>query len=96
MDYEVGKPSLTHWKKIAAARNCSLMELQPVTGRSHQLRVHLQAIGHPILGDPFYAHPQALAAAPRLLLHAAELTLNHPESRKRMHFTSAPDESLLQ
>jgi tRNA pseudouridine32 synthase/23S rRNA pseudouridine746 synthase len=52
--------------------------LEPVTGRSHQLRVHLLAIGHPILGDALYAPPAALAQSPRLLLHAASLSLRHP------------------
>ena len=51
---------------------------EPLTGRSHQLRVHLQAIGHPILGDELYATPEAFAMAPRLLLHAERLTLPHP------------------
>ncbi|MGL6161458.1 pseudouridine synthase [Microbulbifer sp.] len=92
VDLEAGKPSLTRWEKISLSGGCSLVRLKPVTGRSHQLRVHLEATGHPILGDPFYAHPQARAAAPRLLLHAAELALTHPESGEWMRFTSAPDE----
>jgi tRNA pseudouridine32 synthase/23S rRNA pseudouridine746 synthase len=54
------------------------VELEPLTGRSHQLRVHLQAIGHPILGDELYAPAPVLALAPRLLLHAERLTLPHP------------------
>ena len=95
VDFEVGKPSLTRWERMAVGDNCSLVKLMPVTGRSHQLRVHLQAIGHPILGDPFYAHPQALAAAPRLLLHAAALSLPHPDTGEQLHFTSAPNERLF-
>jgi tRNA pseudouridine32 synthase/23S rRNA pseudouridine746 synthase len=64
------------------------VELEPVTGRSHQLRVHLAALGHPILGDELYAGPAALARAPRLLLHAAELALPHPADGTVMRFAS--------
>jgi len=91
VDFAVGKPSLTQWQKLSSDGNSCLLELTPVTGRSHQLRVHMQALGHPILGDPFYAHPAALAAAPRLLLHAAMLSFTHPASGERMLFESAPD-----
>ena len=83
-----GKPSRTLWRRLQddalAAR--TLLELEPVTGRSHQLRVHLQAIGHPIVGDTLYApgHP-----APRLLLHACRLALDHPGSGTRCEFESA-------
>lgn len=96
VDFELGKPSLTRWEKVSASGGRSLVALKPVTGRSHQLRVHLQAIGHPILGDPFYAHPQALAAAPRLLLHATELALTHPESGEWVRFSRSPDQHLFQ
>lgn len=88
VDFEVGKPSLTRWERVAVGDGHSLVRLMPVTGRSHQLRVHLQAIGHPILGDPFYAHPQALKAAPRLLLHATTLKLQHPLTSLEVHFES--------
>ena len=56
------------------------LELEPLTGRSHQLRVHLLAIGHPIAGDTLYAPPEVAAFAPRLLLHASELAFTHPAS----------------
>ncbi|WP_444915191.1 RluA family pseudouridine synthase [Microbulbifer sp. TRSA007] len=78
VDFEVGKASLTHWKKISSVGGSSLLRLKPITGRSHQLRVHMNAIGHPILGDPFYAHQEAMTAASRLLLHASELEFVHP------------------
>jgi tRNA pseudouridine32 synthase/23S rRNA pseudouridine746 synthase len=80
VSHEAGKPSTTRWQVLArdAALHRTRLALQPVTGRSHQLRVHLQALGHPILGDELYAHAQALAAAPRLLLHACRLSLPHP------------------
>ncbi|GAA5524935.1 dual-specificity RNA pseudouridine synthase RluA [Microbulbifer aestuariivivens] len=95
VDFEVGKPSLTRWQRVATGENCSLVKLMPVTGRSHQLRVHLQAIGHPILGDPFYAHAPALAAAPRLLLHAAALSFAHPDSGEALRFVSVADAELF-
>jgi tRNA pseudouridine32 synthase/23S rRNA pseudouridine746 synthase len=77
IDHERGKPSLTRVRVLArdAANNTTRVELEPVTGRSHQLRVHLLAIGHPILGDALYAPPEVLAQAPRLLLHARDLSL---------------------
>ncbi|WP_144324993.1 RluA family pseudouridine synthase [Tepidimonas aquatica] len=77
-----GKPSHTRWRILGLERwgplSATRVELQPITGRSHQLRVHLAALGHPILGDPLYADGAARHAAPRLLLHAAALTLPHP------------------
>ncbi|BBM01450.1 RluA family pseudouridine synthase [Microbulbifer sp. GL-2] len=88
VDFEVGKPSLTHWEKISNSNSCSLIRLKPITGRSHQLRVHMQAIGHPILGDPFYAHKEAVAAASRLLLHASELKFIHPVKEEMLQFNS--------
>jgi len=83
-----GRPSLTHWRVLArdAAAGTTRMALEPVTGRSHQLRVHLLAIGHPILGDALYA-PQLSAS--RLMLHASELTIPHPDDARPMHFRSA-------
>lgn len=90
VDFEVGKPSLTRWKKLSSDGESCLLELTPVTGRSHQLRVHMQAIGHPILGDPFYAHPQAAAAASRLLLHAKELSFVDPVQKNARHFFCDP------
>lgn len=72
-----GKPSLTRWRVLSRDANAGLsrLALEPVTGRSHQLRVHLAAIGHPILGDELYAPPAVHAAAARLLLHADALSL---------------------
>lgn len=75
VSHAIGKPSLTRWQVLSrdAASGSSRLALIPVTGRSHQLRVHLAAIGHPILGDELYAPPAWAAAAPRLLLHACQL-----------------------
>jgi tRNA pseudouridine32 synthase / 23S rRNA pseudouridine746 synthase len=82
VDRDQGKPSLTRWRAVGPGplAGSTRVELEPVTGRSHQLRVHLQAIGHPIVGDALYAPPDIAAAAPRLLLHASELQLVHPAS----------------
>jgi tRNA pseudouridine32 synthase/23S rRNA pseudouridine746 synthase len=80
VSHERGKPSSTLWQVLArdAVLNQTRLALQPITGRSHQLRVHLQALGHPILGDELYAHSEAQAAAPRMMLHACRLSLPHP------------------
>jgi len=92
IDNERGKPSQTRWRVLGfdAAANTTRVELEPVTGRSHQLRVHLQALGHPILGDALYAPAGVQAKAPRLLLHAAALRFTHPASGLEMSFESAP------
>ena len=88
-----GKASQTRWRCVAqdTQRQSSRVELEPLTGRSHQLRLHMQAIGHPILGDALYAYPQALAMAPRLLLHACALSLEHPHNGTPMHWECAAD-----
>ncbi len=92
VDYVNGRPSVTRWRVLSPdiERNGTRLELEPVTGRSHQLRVHLQAIGHPILGDDLYASPEAVARASRLLLHACELNLPHPATGVLMSFVSPP------
>ena len=88
--HTTGKPSVTRWKVLGTGpvEGSTRLLLEPVTGRSHQLRVHLLALGHPILGDNLYAHPEALSASPRLLLHATELSLPHPTTAQTMHWTS--------
>ncbi len=92
VDHVNGRPSVTRWRVLSPEPELggTRLELEPVTGRSHQLRVHLQAIGHPILGDDLYASPQAIARANRLLLHACELHLPHPVSGEPMTFFSLP------
>jgi len=77
IDHERGKPSLTRVRVLSrnVDAGTTRVELEPVTGRSHQLRVHLLAAGHPILGDALYAPPEVLRLAPRLLLHARDLSL---------------------
>ncbi len=88
VNHETGKPSLTRLQRLHfdAVRNTSHVLLEPLTGRTHQLRLHLQAIGHPILGDALYAPPAVVAMAPRLLLHACTLGFNHPASGVAMQF----------
>jgi tRNA pseudouridine32 synthase/23S rRNA pseudouridine746 synthase len=85
VDREMGKPSQTRWRVMERGTQSTRLLLEPLTGRSHQLRVHLQAIGHPIVGDALYA-PDAPAS--RLMLHASALTLEHPRSARPLHFDS--------
>ncbi|EKN5147497.1 TPA: bifunctional tRNA pseudouridine(32) synthase/23S rRNA pseudouridine(746) synthase RluA [Yersinia enterocolitica] len=90
--YETGKPSQTLYQVLSRdADGSTRVKLSPITGRSHQLRVHMLAIGHPILGDGFYAHPEAKAMASRLQLHAHELCITHPEFGTVMHFKCEPE-----
>ena len=77
--HETGKPALTEYKVTKASDAESRVRLHPLTGRSHQLRVHMLALGHPIIGDPLYA-PETATEYPRMMLHAEELRLHHPES----------------
>lgn len=83
--HETGRPAQTDWRVIRAEGETARMELTPLTGRSHQLRVHMLAIGHPILGDPFYA-TGAARDWPRLMLHAESLRLRHPDGGHGMTF----------
>ncbi len=81
---ETGKSSITHYEIIERRADATLLRLTPETGRSHQLRIHLRELGHPILGCDLYAHPQALAAAPRLCLHASRLAFRHPVTQSML------------
>ena len=92
IDAEHGKPSQTHWRVISFDNKtqATRVELEPITGRSHQLRVHLKALGHPILGDQLYAPEAVLTKAARLLLHASALNFVHPASGQPMSFMSLP------
>ena len=88
-----GQASQTRWRCVAQdpQTQTSRLELEPLTGRSHQLRVHLQALGHPILGDGLYAQPAVQTLAPRLLLHACALGLAHPTSGAPLHWDCPAD-----
>lgn len=90
IDAERGKASQTRWRAVAfdGPTHSTRVELEPITGRSHQLRVHLQALGHPILGDRLYAPEDVQARAPRLLLHASALGFVHPVSGIALQFDS--------
>lgn len=86
VDPVLGKPSLTRWRVLSRDGGHTRLELEPVTGRSHQLRVHLAAIGHAIVGDALYAGEPA----PRLMLHATSLAFAHPLSEAPLSFSSPP------
>lgn len=89
IDLTHGKQAQTHWKILEREENnIARVSLIPITGRTHQLRVHMCEIGHPILGDDFYAHDQALAASKRLNLHAYKLMIYHPRDNTEMWFES--------
>jgi tRNA pseudouridine32 synthase / 23S rRNA pseudouridine746 synthase len=90
VDVELGKPSLTRYTVLSRdpAQNSSRLLLEPVTGRSHQLRIHLRELGHPIWGDALYAPAPVLALSSRLLLHATSLSFSHPANGEALHFTS--------
>jgi tRNA pseudouridine32 synthase/23S rRNA pseudouridine746 synthase len=83
-----GRPALTRWRALCCAGGETRARLTPETGRSHQLRVHMAAIGHPILGDPFYAQGPA-RDFPRLMLHSESLTIRHPDGGRRLRFAAA-------
>ena len=90
IDHELGKASRTFYKLISFddIQNTSRIELIPHTGRSHQLRVHMQFLGHSILGDSFYAEEPIAQKSPRLLLHAHSLEFIQPITQTRLHIVS--------
>ncbi len=91
VDFEQGKAALTHYKVLE--RNTTLnntrIELRPVTGRSHQLRVHMQQLGHPIIGDNLYAPHDIAKSRNRMLLHAQWISFRHPETQEIIEFSLA-------
>lgn len=88
VDFNIGKPSLTLYRVVRydAEAHTTRVSLTPETGRTHQLRVHMQSLGHPILGDTLYATEQALAKADRLQLHAEFLSFTHPATGQALSF----------
>jgi tRNA pseudouridine32 synthase/23S rRNA pseudouridine746 synthase len=90
IDLQRGKPSVTCWRVLShdKEKQTTRLELEPVTGRSHQLRVHLRAIGHAIVGDALYGSERIQAMAGRLLLHASAIELNHPLTDQPLRFVS--------
>ena len=92
IDFLVGKKAQTQYQVLARyPNNTTRVKLTPITGRSHQLRVHMLALGHPILGDKFYSPPAVRTMATRLCLHAESLTIAHPITKEKMTFTCLPD-----
>lgn len=87
VDFEQGKSSQTEWEVVKREKHTTLVRLTPLTGRTHQLRVHMQQLGHPIVGDEFYASDYGKKLSPqRLALHAASITLTHPSTEQRITF----------
>ncbi|MDG6373727.1 bifunctional tRNA pseudouridine(32) synthase/23S rRNA pseudouridine(746) synthase RluA [Glaesserella parasuis] len=90
--YERGKQAVTFYEILAHyPNNTTRVKLTPYTGRSHQLRVHCLALGHPIVGDKFYANPLAKSLSPMLCLHAEALTITHPVTQELMTFEAKPE-----
>ena len=89
VDHENGRTAQTEWKVLKRGDGETRVRLSPKTGRSHQLRVHMLALGHPVLGDPFYASGAA-RDHPRLMLHSETLRLRHPDGGKGLTFRAAP------
>ncbi|KJZ19288.1 pseudouridine synthase [Loktanella sp. S4079] len=87
VDHENGKQAVTDWRVVRSGAGETRVRLMPKTGRSHQLRVHMLAIGHPILGDPFYA-TGAARDYPRLMLHSETLQFRHPDGGQGMRITA--------
>ena len=87
VDHENGRKAVTDWRVVRKGGGETRVRLMPQTGRSHQLRVHMLALGHPILGDPFYATGQA-RVYPRLMLHSETLQFRHPDGGQGMRITA--------
>ncbi|MBR3017383.1 MAG: RluA family pseudouridine synthase [Clostridia bacterium] len=84
---ENGRWAKTEWKVLKEYPDRTLLDVHIITGRTHQIRVHMSSIGHPVLGDPLYGHKR-MPAAPRLMLHAYSLEFTHPATGERMRFTA--------
>ena len=87
-----GRNALTHWTLLQQRSDRALLDVRLVTGRTHQIRVHMAAIGHPVLGDPLYA-ARGTPKAGRLMLHAWRLKFTHPRTGEELRFEAPPDES---
>lgn len=89
IDHATGRPSQTHWRVLERLADRTRLEVEPITGRSHQIRLHLATLGHAILGDPLYADEESLSLASRLLLHATSLAVTHPADGRLVEWWSA-------
>tara|TARA_B110000908_G_scaffold45603_1_gene55583 strand:+ start:6919 stop:7566 length:648 start_codon:yes stop_codon:yes gene_type:complete len=87
--HETGKPSVTDWRLLKDQGETARIRLIPKTGRTHQLRLHMLALGYPILGDPFYGHAES-QAYPRMMLHSEELRVKHPENGQSLRVRAKP------
>lgn len=90
-----GRPSLTEWTLLANLRGAALLDVHILTGRTHQIRVHMQSIGHPVAGDPIYGLKQGVSV-PRLMLHAHTLAFTHPRTAERMRLEAPPPEAFME
>ena len=86
-----GRPSLTLWKLVRQEKDRALLDVHIITGRTHQIRVHMSSIHHPVLGDVIYGN-RSMPHAPRLMLHSFSLSFTHPATGERMTFTALPEE----
>lgn len=82
-----GREAITDWQVLSRGRGVTLVDVHILTGRTHQIRVHMKHLGHPVCGDPMYGSPRG-AKVPRLMLHAYSLTFTHPTTGQRMTFTA--------
>ena len=89
-----GSAATTHWRRLLVRDGSTLVEFRPVTGRTHQIRVHLAKIGFPVLGDKIYGKSEE--AISRQMLHAYQITIQHPATKKKMRFTAPLPADFLQ
>ncbi|MAP95650.1 MAG: RNA pseudouridine synthase [Ponticaulis sp.] len=89
VDFENGKPSQTRWQVIERLQGATRVALTPLTGRTHQLRIHMAEIGHGILGDCWYGTAESMSARDRLCLHASKIAFAHPQTTEQVKFTSS-------
>ena len=90
-----GRPAVTRWKVLAEGRGCTLLDVRILTGRTHQIRVHLKSIGHPVCGDPLYGNGKG-AKVPCLMLHAYSLNFEHPRTKEKMVFRAELPEDFVE
>ncbi len=89
-----GRAAVTEWRRLEGLRQATLLEAHILTGRTHQIRVHMRALGHPVAGDPLYGYARGVSV-PRLMLHAWSLAFTHPSTGERLRFTADPPEDYL-
>ena len=90
-----GRPAVTEWKTLVDGKGCTLLDVHILTGRTHQIRVHMRSVGHPVCGDPLYGYEKG-ARVPCLMLHARSLAFEHPRTGKKMAFQAPLPEDFLQ